>query len=242
VKPELAPQSCYRMQANHAVPKWGMVDRFRDPATRYALEFWTTEQSLIVPRSTVRVPGFESACIELGRSGWPVFERKTGGGITPHDEGTLNVSLAYALDATEQPSIHGVYDMLCSPLLALMTGLGCNATTGSVPGSFCDGAYNITVGGKKVMGTAQRWTRIRSDTSRQIVFAHAMILVDADIAAGVRAVNRFARACHLQLQVAEDKHTTIHKLVSNTRGDADQTTIAAKLGKAYLAELGALTG
>lgn len=218
-----------------------MIERFRDPKKSYALEFWTTSQSLIVPRSLTRAVQFKKACDDLAQRGWPVFVRRTGGGITPHGVGILNVSLAYALDASEQPSITGVYEMLCSPLLSLMSDFGCRAESGAVPGSFCDGAYNIVVDGKKVMGTAQRWTRVRSNVSRQIVFAHAMLLVNANIQSGVRAVNKLCQACDLENPVFAEKHANINQLVNKTSQSLDQNTIASKLEEAYLFELMSLT-
>jgi len=219
-----------------------MIERFRDPQHCYGLEFWTTSQSLIVPKSLTRAEQFNNACDDLRRCGWPVFVRKTGGGITPHGKGILNVSLAYALDASEQPTISGVYDMFCSPLLSLMSSIGRTATTGAVPGSFCDGAYNIVVDGKKVMGTAQRWTRVRSTVSRQIVFAHAMLLVNANIQSGVRAVNKLCAACDLENTVLAEKHVNINQLVDNTSQSVDQHAIVSTLKEAYLSELMLLTG
>jgi len=218
-----------------------MIERFRDPKKSYALDFWTTSQSLIVPRSLTRAAQFNKACGDLGQSGWPVFVRRTGGGVTPHGAGILNVSLAYALDASEQPSINGVYEMFCSPLLSLMSDLGCKAESGAVPGSFCDGAYNIVVDGKKVMGTAQRWTRVRSNTSRQIVFAHAMLLVNANIQSSVRAVNKLCAACDLENAVLAEKHANISQLVNKTSQSIDQNKIISKLEEAYLHELMSLT-
>jgi len=219
-----------------------MIERFRDPQTDYALEFWTTSQSLIVPKSLTRAAQFCNACDDLSQSGWPVFVRRTGGGVTPHGAGILNVSLAYAVDASEQPSIRGVYEMFCSPLIALMSGFGCDAESGAVPGSFCDGAYNIVVNGRKVMGTAQRWTRVRSNVSRQLVFAHAMLLVNADIQSGVWAVNKLCVACDLENVVLAEKHVNINQLVNNANQSVDQHTIISTLKEAYLSELMSLTG
>lgn len=132
--------------------------------------------------------------------------------------------------------------MFCSPLIALMSRLGCEAKSGAVPGSFCDGAYNIVVDGRKVMGTAQRWTRVRSNASRQIVFAHAMLLVNADIQSGVRAVNKLSSACDLDNVALAEKHVNISQLVDNTNQSVNQHTIVSTLKKAYLSELMSLTG
>ncbi len=232
----------YKTPADALQNEDAMIKRFSDPQILYSLDFWTTSQSLIVPKSLTRASQFDNACTNLGNSGWPVFVRKTGGGITPHGAGILNVSIAYALDTCEKPTISGVYDMFCSPLISLMSSLGCTATTGAVPGSFCDGAYNIVVDEKKVMGTAQRWTRVKSKVSRQVVFAHAMLLVNADIQSSVWAVNKLSTACDLDNDILVEKHVNIDQLVKTISQPVDLNFIVSTLKDAYLSELASLTG
>lgn len=218
-----------------------IVERFRDPAVMYDLQFWTTDQSLVVPTSVAKRPRFIEACAELENSGWPVVTRRTGGGITPQGPGILNIALAYALDPVEKPTIHGVYQMFCTPLSQMLEKLGCHGNTGFVPNCFCDGEYNIVVEDRKVMGTAQRWTQIRSLEHRQIVFAHALILIDADLQASVKAVNHLYRACDMQSNVRADVHVNLKQLADNSNFVIDQQFVVSLLAELYLAQLTALT-
>jgi len=154
-----------------------ITERFKNPDVTQVLEFWTTDQSLVAPTSLKSAPDFSRACKTLERAGWPVVERKSGGGITPQGPGVLNIALAYAPDPVETPTIQGVYQMFCSPLINLVKSFGEDANTASVPGSFCDGDYNVVVNERKLMGTAQRWVRVRALEPRQVIFVHALILL-----------------------------------------------------------------
>lgn len=218
-----------------------IVERFRDPEVMYELQFWTTDQCLVAPASLKKLPRYNQACAELEAIGWPVVVRKTGGGVTPQGNGILNVSIAYALDPVETPTIHGVYQMFCAPLLQFLESLGCHANTAFVPGSFCDGEYNIVVDNRKVMGTAQRWTHIRALESRQIVFAHALILLDANLDAGIQAINHLYRACEMEMNINVDVHANLKQLVGNENPLIEQQQVINRLQELYRVELTALT-
>lgn len=218
-----------------------MVDRFRDPLVTHDLQFWTTTQSLIAPASINKQAQYSKACNEMHACGWPLVIRKTGGGATPQGPGILNVALAYAPDPKENPTIHGVYDMFCTPLKQCLQNLGLDAYTASVPFSFCDGEYNIVVNNQKVMGTAQRWTRVRAVESRQVVFAHALILLDADLTACIEAVNRLLRICNIEQRVEVGSHANLQQLVAANGQVVEQQQIVEMLTSSYSSELTALT-
>ena len=217
-----------------------LVERFRDPAVNYHVAWWTTSQSLVAPRSLKRAPDIENAMSLSASSGWPVFFRQTGGDVTPQGAGVLNVAVAFALDPTEQPSITAVYQMFCTPMIGWLNERGCNAQTGFVPGSFCDGEYNIVVNVRKVAGTAQRWTRIRAGEPRQIVFAHALLLLDADIKQGVAAINQLYESCQMERVVQTPVHANLRDLLIKPAPDW-QDELVRELSDIYTAELIMLT-
>jgi lipoate-protein ligase A len=102
---------------------------------------------------------------------------------------------------------------------------------------FCDGAYNVVVDGKKVMGTAQRWTRVKSTESRQIVFAHALLLFEADLNPCINAVNQLYLACGIEKSVKVSAHTNL-KALAHARGQTvEQIGIAETLSRLYRDEL-----
>lgn len=219
-----------------------LIERFRDPLINYQIMWWTTSQSLIAPRSMKRQPDLERAIDESASRGWPVCFRQTGGDITPQGKGLLNIALAFALDPVEQPTISSVYQMFCAPMLQWISENGVQVCTGFVPGSFCDGEYNIVAGNRKVGGTAQRWTRIRTrkDESRQIVFAHALLLLDSDLNASVSAINQLYKACRMDRTIQVQMHTNLGDILLNPVTDW-QNAIVLDLHRQYSSELSALT-
>ncbi len=217
-----------------------LVEQFKNPSVNYHIAWWATTQSLIAPRSLQSVPNIKDATNISASCGWPVYFRSTGGDITPQGEGILNVAVAFALDSTEQPSISGVYEIFCAPMLGWLQEHGCSAQNGFVPGSFCDGEYNIVVNARKFAGTAQRWTRVRAIESRQIVFAHALLLFDAKIDAGVEAINRFFEHCNLDRSVQSLAHVNLNEVLE-TPSIHWQEDFVRSLNEKYSRELKALT-
>lgn len=218
-----------------------IVTRFSNPALSTVLEFWTTDQCLVAPVSLKRHAQYEKACKDMRRSGWPVVIRSTGGGVTPQGPGILNVALAYALDPVEKPSINGVYEMFCAPLISLLGDFDTAARTASVPCCFCDGEYNIVVGDQKIMGTAQRWTRVQTPTTRQIVFVHALILLDADIESSVGAINQLHMACGIDQNIKSSAHINLRDVAKRQGEHFSQQRVVQKLSGLYHTELAALT-
>lgn len=138
-----------------------------------------------------RMPGFEAARKTLAAQGWPVVVRCSGGTCVPQGAGVLNLAILH-------PKVKGWlledgYRLLCDLLLELLAAYGLDATTGEVPGSFCDGRYNLQVAGKKLAGTAQRWAGGSKDCAA--VLAHACLLVDLDLGEATEQINRLYNLC-----------------------------------------------
>ncbi|MFK7858154.1 MAG: hypothetical protein AB8B64_05020 [Granulosicoccus sp.] len=217
-----------------------LIDEFKNPYVNYRIAWWTTSQSLIAPRSLQRKHDINDAMALSAYHNWPVYFRQTGGDVTPQGSGVLNVAVAFALDPLERPSISGIYQLFCTPMIQWLKEHGCNAQTGLVPGSFCDGEYNIVVNRRKVAGTAQRWARVRAKESRQIVFVHALILLNADLDIGVSAINRFYESCSLERSVKSHRHTNFMDVL-DPPAIYSQEAFAESLNERYKYELDALT-
>lgn len=217
-----------------------LIEEFKNSLVNYHIAWWTTTKSLIAPRSFKRFHTIENAKNLSASSGWPVYFRQTGGDVTPQGEGILNIAVAFALDPTERPTISAVYEIFCAPIIQWLEEHGCAAQTGFVPGSFCDGEYNIVVSARKVAGTAQRWTRVRAVESRQIVFAHALLLVDANVDEGVNAINRLYENCSLDRSVQKSVHVNVSDVLENPAPHWQEAFVLS-LNERYTQELKALT-
>ena len=76
----------------------------------------------------------------------------------------------------------------CAIRGACLQEYGIAAVTGAARGSFCDGRYNVLVGGRKIAGTAQRRVERRGGGA---LLAQATLLVAPDLELITRVVSAF---------------------------------------------------
>jgi lipoate-protein ligase A len=169
---------------------------------------WRQHAALVVPRSYERRPGWARAVTESAAAGWPVQVRASGGGLVPQGPGLWNLSLVWAAPGSTPSATDEIYRALCGGLAAALARLGIVASAQAVAGSFCDGRFNLAVGGRKLVGTAQAWRRV---AGRPVVLAHAVIIATAEPGALADVANRFEAAsggapryrCQAMTSVAE---------------------------------------
>ncbi len=206
-----------------------MLDEVVRSERLQSLAFWTTDQCLVVPGSYLKKPFFHSAAARSSAEGWPVFARETGGDVVPQGSGILNIS--FALRSPE--TVETVYRMLCDPIGSLIPRGIADTRCATVPGSFCDGRFNVAAGGRKLAGTAQRWKSITSPSGVRAVFAHALLLVDADIQSGIDAINRFYQYCGLEQRITADAHINLSELIDIASGDSGLARLVRELEPKY---------
>ena len=158
----------------------GLLDQAAEGGALSAV--WEPLPSIIVPASYRRYERF-------GSRGWPVSVRRSGGGLVPQGPGMVNVSLAWRTTSAMGEAMEPVYLGLCRLLQRVIGPFDLDTALEPVEGSFCDGRYNLTMGGRKVAGTAQYWRRVSA--SEHVVLAHACLLVEADLATLTRQANEF---------------------------------------------------
>lgn len=150
---------------------------------------WEPMPSLVVPGSYRRFERFDLLCERYAARGWPVSVRRSGGGLVPQGPGMVNLSLAWRTSTGMGHAMEPVYEGLCRLLQQVIAPFDIDAAPQAVDGSFCDGRYNLAVGGRKVAGTAQYWQRV--SPSEHVVLAHACLLVEADLETLVERANAF---------------------------------------------------
>ncbi|MEM8970485.1 MAG: hypothetical protein AAGD43_00270 [Pseudomonadota bacterium] len=186
-------------------------------ATGAASALWMSETSAIVcPRSLTRRAGFAEAARQSKDRGWPVYLRRSGGGAVPEGPGVLNVALG--MTQARGFTIEAGYRMLSDVIRAALGQDGDRLESGDTTGSFCDGAWNLMVGGRKVAGLAQQLRPLPDEKLR--ILAHAMILVDGDVVEGAGAVDRLHKDLGLPT-IRADTHTTLEKSLNRTDGWTD---------------------
>ncbi|KUO57289.1 MAG: hypothetical protein APF80_09105 [Alphaproteobacteria bacterium BRH_c36] len=219
-----------------------------DEEARLRAAVWQTQRSIVLPSGMSRRPGIDVAERASEIAGWPVFERFTGGDVTPQFEGVLNISLGFALSGSER-NIEAAYRRLTDPLVTFLKNeFGIHAYTSSVDGAFCDGAFNLVVEGRKLAGTAQRWRLVKSQPvnvdadaltpQRTAVLAHAALLLGHDLDNALKATNAFFAAWGSDRRVDSAAHVTIADLAGAPA--RDHADFASRLAGFLSEELGAL--
>ena len=106
-------------------------------------------------------------------------------------------------------SITDAYWLICNPIIAELETMGVKASCSAVDGAFCDGDYNVVVAGKKLVGTAQRRSRIRGKPEQQAILIHALLLFETDLELITAAVNRFADVLGAEESFASSVHCNL---------------------------------
>ena len=150
---------------------------------RAVAHLWQGAPGWVVPRRVTSLPAWAQVA---ARHGATLQVRCSGGGLVPQGPGLWNLSLAWPAGNALPVGMHALYAALCAALAAAFARLGVVAAPQPVSGSFCDGRWNLAVNGRKLAGTAQAWQRVGG---RQVVLAHALIIVTADPAALAASAN-----------------------------------------------------
>lgn len=215
-----------------------MMQSIVEGESEQSLSIWTANQSLVVPKKVSNAKTFSFAAKTLKTRGWPVHTRNTGGDVTPQGQGIVNVSYAYTFDISSKPSIKDAYLELCKPIADFIRLLGGAPEFKSVPDSFCDGTYNVGVSGRKIAGTAQRWGQCKKEKNKAALFAHALILVDADLYSSTNAINDFYERCGRTDFVNPNAHLNLTDLSEHFPKEELTSELVSFLYREYRALLG----
>lgn len=201
-------------------------------------------QGLVVSRRDVAGENGSDAMALMAKQHWPIFVRPTGGTAVPHGSGVLNLSLLLPR-TREKASTDTYYRLLCQPIIDWLEHLGLTASTGDMPGSYCDGNYNVIARGKKLVGTAQAWRGGLAGTASRhpgYIVAHACIMIDVNLEEATQAINRFYEAVGDPYRVDASTSTTLQRCLRDLDGTTTYTAAMAQadfsrfLQKYYLAQ------
>ncbi|MDN3556927.1 lipoyl protein ligase domain-containing protein [Halomonas maura] len=151
-----------------------------------------SDRALVMPRRHERLAGFPDARARLEEGGWPIQFRSTGGTPVPQSPAVVNLALAVRCRVGGSAAhLEWGYHRLGAPWCDWLADLGVtSADLGPAPGAYCDGRFNVRVTGRKLVGTAQRWRRVRGCRDMALL-VHGAMQVDDTPAALVAVVNAF---------------------------------------------------
>jgi lipoate-protein ligase A len=110
----------------------------------------------------------------------------------PQTAGTLNVSLAYAGPRDQASGIDAAFRQFADALLEALRTCGVTGAVGEIDGSCCPGRYDIAIGGRKIIGIAQRRRQGAKDGQLlAAVLVHAMVWAEGTLNPEIDLLERF---------------------------------------------------
>jgi len=161
------------------------------------LRLWRNGDCFVIGRLNHK--RFAKQVEKLGKEGFSVVERLSGGEAIYQDEGCLNFSIAVSrpYNGWEWNSIDEPFKVLCSGLVKGLEKLGIYCRHLQVE-SFCPGPYDLSIKGKKVGGVSLAF---RS----KFVLVHGTLIVNSDLNSYVETLEKFYG------KIEKDKITSLEK-------------------------------
>ena len=200
---------------------------------RGVLRLWRTSPCLVVTPLLAHRAEFAAAVAASAERGWPVVVRRTGGGPVPQTSGTLNVSLAYATPRAEVPGIDAALKHFADALLAALRSCGVRGEVGEIEGSCCPGRYDIAIGGKKIIGIAQRRRQGTKDGQLlSAVLVHAMVWVEGELNPEIDQLERFLDQAGARTKFRREVMGTL-QAISGVSADAFEAALRQAFAGAH---------
>lgn len=123
------------------------------------LHFWQLDQTMILGMKDTRVPYLPDGLSSLTGNGYESVVRNSGGLGVIADKGTLNVSLILPQPSDHKFTIDEGYIFMWEWLRSAFEQNGKNIEAYEISTSYCPGTFDLSIGGKKFAGIAQRRVR-----------------------------------------------------------------------------------
>lgn len=139
-----------------AVEEWLCREAGAGRLAEPVVHLWRHERAFVLGLRDSRLPRAAEAMEWLEREeGYRVMVRNSGGAAVPLDDGVVNVTL---IRRSEPGRIELAADfrIMAEWLAERLLPFGVAFETGEVGGSYCPGEFDLSVGGRKFCGLAQR--------------------------------------------------------------------------------------
>ncbi|QJC53470.1 lipoate--protein ligase family protein [Paenibacillus albicereus] len=120
------------------------------------LHLWRHPSGFVMGPRDSRLPEAARASRELERLGLSVAVRNSGGAAVPLDPGVVNVSLILPLQGKASARFEDDFQLMYELIASALADTGVRVDKGEIAGAYCPGDYDLSVGGRKFCGIAQR--------------------------------------------------------------------------------------
>nr|VXZ82713.1 Lipoate-protein ligase A [Klebsiella pneumoniae] len=87
-------------------------------------QLWQAPQGLVVPGSYRQFTDLPAISAHFAARGWPVWLRRSGGGLVPQGPGIINLSLAWPVQQPLGEAAEPIYHSLCAVLQRTLARFG----------------------------------------------------------------------------------------------------------------------
>lgn len=148
---------------------------------------WRHPSAFVLGSRDARLPGAAAAVRELEAAGFDVAVRHSGGAAVPLDAGVVNVSLILPKANADMADYRADFGLMYALIREALAAGGRDVDKGEIAGAYCPGEFDLSVGGLKFCGIAQR-----RQTRATIV--QAFIVAEGSGSARARLVREFYEA------------------------------------------------
>ncbi|MBT2763730.1 lipoate--protein ligase family protein [Paenibacillus sp. ISL-20] len=121
---------------------------------------WRHPRAFVMGVRDSRLPHAPQGEAMLRSLGYDTAVRHSGGAAVPLDAGVVNLSLILPFSsAGPVPDFHQDFETMVELIREALRGTGQNVDTGEIAGAFCPGTFDLSIGGLKFCGIAQRRQR-----------------------------------------------------------------------------------
>ncbi|WP_424768370.1 lipoate--protein ligase family protein [Paenibacillus sp. sgz302251] len=118
---------------------------------------WRHPRAFVMGLRDSRLPGAAAAQRRLEAEGWSTAVRNSGGAAVPLDQGVINISLILPKAAESSVThFHDDFERMYELIKQALHHTGCRVDKGEIAGAYCPGDYDLSIGGFKFCGIAQR--------------------------------------------------------------------------------------
>lgn len=117
---------------------------------------WRHTGAFIMGLRDSRLPGADAARAWLASIGCKTAIRNSGGAAVPLDPGVVNVSLILPKKGAGDVHFHRDFERMYSLIQQALAHTGFAVDKGEIAGAYCPGDFDLSIGGRKFCGIAQR--------------------------------------------------------------------------------------
>ncbi|MCV4235315.1 lipoate--protein ligase family protein [Virgibacillus sp. LDC1] len=121
---------------------------------------WRHPRAFVLGVRDSRLPKAPQGEANLRYLGYDTAVRHSGGAAVPLDAGVVNLSLILPFSsAGPAPDFHQDFEIMVELIREALRDTGQRVDTGEIAGAFCPGTFDLSIGGLKFCGIAQRRQR-----------------------------------------------------------------------------------